>query len=168
MGRQVPLPRQAPTREIFMAKLSHPDACTGLSARPLHPFGPSKEKLERPIGLQAQLPHQSRRIIPPSGGKSRHNSHARCKQYLFGCLITCQGVTIGEFPKYLSPANNQRSKDKTRSRQYFICCAPCSSILLHPAGIPLFSPTWTKENPIPSPARNVSSARLTRAFFFRI
>ena len=48
-----------------MAKLSHPDACTGLSARPMHPFGPSKEKLERPIGLQAQLPHRSRRIIPP-------------------------------------------------------------------------------------------------------
>ena len=64
----------------------------------------------------------------------------------------------------------QRSASRTKpcSRQYFICCAPCSSILLHPAGIPLFSPTWPKENPISFPWRGMSlSARLTRAFFFR-
>ena len=122
-----------------------------------------RRKKSTPRGISSHAPAPD--VKHPAGKNSRHNSRARREQYLFGCLITCQGVTIGEFPKCLSQANNQRSKGEIRSHQRFICCAPCSSILLHPAGIPLFSPTWPKENPIPSPARNVSSARLTRAFF---
>lgn len=124
------------------------------------PSGRRKKSTPRGISSHAPAPD----VKHPAGKNSRHNSRARCKQYLFGCLIPCQGVTIGEFPKYLSQANNQRSKDKIRPHQRFICCAPCSSILSHPAGILPFSLPWPKESPILSPAYHVSSARSNRFF----
>ena len=56
-----------PHKGNFHGKIVASRCLHGAFRRPMHPFGPSKEKLERPIGLQAQLPHRSRRIIPPMG-----------------------------------------------------------------------------------------------------
>ena len=55
---------------VLMTKLAHIDACRGLSARPLHPFGSPSETNQQPHGAAPTLPRQSQCVSPsPSSCK---------------------------------------------------------------------------------------------------
>ncbi len=55
---------------VLMTKLAHIDACRGLSARPLHPFGSPSETNQHPHGAAPTLPRQSQCVSPsPSSCK---------------------------------------------------------------------------------------------------
>ena len=49
---------------VLMTKLAHIDACRGLSARPLHPFGSPSETNQQPHGAAPTLPRQSQCVSP--------------------------------------------------------------------------------------------------------
>ena len=58
-----------------MTKLAHIDACRGLSARPLHPFGSSSEN--NAYGTASPIPRRSRRVRPRRKISPRLNARTK-------------------------------------------------------------------------------------------
>ena len=67
--------RQNPPREFAYGKVVSCHASRGLSARPLHPFGPPKEQCERPMGRPVPLRAGVGASSPTGGSGMRLQAH---------------------------------------------------------------------------------------------